>query len=474
MKKTITCWILVFGFTLSTACNDSREGVDQKSAANCGITCLVMLSAYSGMAVDGTEIVNEVTVESGLISMAEVKRYAEKKGIQSTAAMVSGDQIKTVLRPMILHVNGDHFVFVFPFQDKLVCLDPLDRIPGDLEAKPWFQNWKGACLIFEPRVPSVEESPIVCASYLFYTGAIRSTDTWATDVVLVNRGEVPVAITGSERSCACTVAQLPSEPIQPGATASVRIVYRPSVPSGGEFHRVKIMLDHATQKEINLFLIAQVVPAVSVTPPVLWLGHGRPGDQLKGEVIVMGPAENPFRIAVKEVQGLEVRTSVEGPIQDEKSNKHIRYRLTGTYTMPENIQAIGRTIVCGTIVVEISSPYDREIEILVGADLYPSVWFIPSKLPLGVVRPSLEVTKVTRLTSKVPIPSIDKACFDLPEGVEIAEIRSEQTDWLVELRITTPENEGAFTKRVVFHPSGTQAVTAELIINGFVDTNSAK
>ena len=72
-------------------------------------------------------------------------------------------------------------------------------------------------------------------------GTIKEADgEVAYDFVIKNTGTAPLIIVSASASCGCTTPKIPREPIKPGGTAKLKVIYDPTG-RPGEFEKtVKI------------------------------------------------------------------------------------------------------------------------------------------------------------------------------------------------------------------------------------------
>ncbi|MEN8929286.1 MAG: DUF1573 domain-containing protein [Flavobacteriales bacterium] len=71
-------------------------------------------------------------------------------------------------------------------------------------------------------------------------GKILSTTTNEHSFVFTNTGTEPLVISNAKGSCGCTIPQFPKEPILPGETGEIKVVYKPKGQSGLQIKTVTI------------------------------------------------------------------------------------------------------------------------------------------------------------------------------------------------------------------------------------------
>lgn len=99
----------------------------------------------------------------------------------------------------------------------------------------------------------------------FHFGTIDEGDKVEHIFVFTNTGDEPLIIEKCKGSCGCTVPQCPKEPIAPGATAEIKVVFNSK---GKKNHQEKRVTVTANTDPIQTIIkiIADVTPAAPAAP----------------------------------------------------------------------------------------------------------------------------------------------------------------------------------------------------------------
>lgn len=89
-------------------------------------------------------------------------------------------------------------------------------------------------------------------------GKIISGERVAYGFKFSNSGNAPLLITGVRSGCGCTVGDYPKEPLMPGETGRIDVVFNSSGRKGAQSENVRV-LTNATDKPINLRITAEAV-----------------------------------------------------------------------------------------------------------------------------------------------------------------------------------------------------------------------
>jgi ATP-binding cassette subfamily B protein RaxB len=82
----------------------------QTEAAECGLACLAMLSAYHGAAIDLQELRRQFSISIKGANLKTLMQHAESIGFSSRALRVELNEIAAIKLPCILHWDFNHFV----------------------------------------------------------------------------------------------------------------------------------------------------------------------------------------------------------------------------------------------------------------------------------------------------------------------------------------------------------------------------
>ena len=131
---------------------DSRNVVYQTKRNNCGPSVMKMILEYNGIDVSVEEIEKQVVLTEHGLNMNELHILAGKFGISSEGWVLTANDLLTVEYPVILFVNGQHFITADSIgRDGIYLRDPsLGRIK--LPLRRLNDIWNGETLIFRHTI----------------------------------------------------------------------------------------------------------------------------------------------------------------------------------------------------------------------------------------------------------------------------------------------------------------------------------
>jgi len=113
-----------------------------------------------------------------------------------------------------------------------------------------------AGIMASEEVVAVEESPeevvgstpqIEFDTMRVNFGTIKQGEKFEHDFHFSNTGDAPLMITNARGSCGCTVPEYPREPIAPGASGVIHVVFNSSGKSGTQHKTVTLQTNASTQ-----------------------------------------------------------------------------------------------------------------------------------------------------------------------------------------------------------------------------------
>lgn len=91
-----------------------------------------------------------------------------------------------------------------------------------------------------PPVPSGPPTTISFKKMEHDFGTVKQESENPYEFEFTNTGKNPLVITDAKGSCGCTVPEYPKEPIAPGASSKIRVVYSPGKQEGQQSKNVTI------------------------------------------------------------------------------------------------------------------------------------------------------------------------------------------------------------------------------------------
>lgn len=101
-----------------------------------------------------------------------------------------------------------------------------------------------------PPAPSGPPTTISFKKMEHNFGTIKQNSENTFEFVFTNSGSNPLVITDAQGSCGCTVPEFPKQPIPPGGSDKIKVVYKPGEQEGEQTKNVTITANTEPQQTI--------------------------------------------------------------------------------------------------------------------------------------------------------------------------------------------------------------------------------
>ncbi len=124
--------------------------IEQQSAADCGPTCLAMISQFWGKRLSLNFLRNLAEVGRSGASLKNLAKAAERLGYQARPVRASLNRLLEQKNPWIAHWEGDHYIVVYRTKgNRILVADPAKG--KLLLTRPEFlAGWTGYALLLDP------------------------------------------------------------------------------------------------------------------------------------------------------------------------------------------------------------------------------------------------------------------------------------------------------------------------------------
>lgn len=153
--------------------------IQQQSSADCGATCLAMISEYWGKKFSLNYLRELAEIGRSGASLKSLAKAAEKMGFQARPVRASLTPLRNQ-NPWIAHWQGNHYVAVYKFRNQQVLVADPAMGKRWMSVKNFAENWTGYALILDPtpqlyRNDITEQKGIKTQNFLGIIWPYRST-----------------------------------------------------------------------------------------------------------------------------------------------------------------------------------------------------------------------------------------------------------------------------------------------------------
>ncbi|TAG88235.1 MAG: ATP-binding cassette domain-containing protein [Oscillatoriales cyanobacterium] len=153
--------------------------IQQQSSADCGATCLAMISEYWGKKFSLNYLRELAEIGRSGASLKSLAKAAERMGFQARPVRASLTPLRNQ-NPWIAHWQGNHYVAVYRFKNQQVLVADPAMGKRWMSVKNFAENWTGYALILDPtpqlyRNDIGEQKGIKTKNFLGIVWPYRST-----------------------------------------------------------------------------------------------------------------------------------------------------------------------------------------------------------------------------------------------------------------------------------------------------------
>jgi ATP-binding cassette subfamily B protein len=126
--------------------------IEQQSAVDCGVACLVMVGRFWGKQFSLNQLRSIANVDRAGTSIKGLMNAAESLGFASRPVKASLDQLAKQPLPAIAHWEGKHYVVVYRISRNRVIVSDPEIGRRQLTHAEFRQGWTGYTLLLQPTI----------------------------------------------------------------------------------------------------------------------------------------------------------------------------------------------------------------------------------------------------------------------------------------------------------------------------------
>ncbi|MGL4514135.1 MAG: DUF1573 domain-containing protein [Lacipirellulaceae bacterium] len=137
----------------------------------------------------------------------------------------------------------------------------------------------------------------------FNFGTMQRGATETHEFVFKNTGDAPLSLKVGQTSCKCTLGQVSSAPLAPGASVPVKLEWSAKV-AAGEFRQTATILTNDPRKpRVDLMVNGTVTDATGIVPADFLLGEFTTDDERTASIEIGAYKETPIEVTATMAEG---------------------------------------------------------------------------------------------------------------------------------------------------------------------------
>jgi hypothetical protein len=238
----------------------------------------------------------------------------------------------------------------------------------------------------EPRPPVAEDPPFpkaVVAERVFDFGRMGTDEQRKHRFRIENRGEAPLVIAKGPTECKCTLSNLASHQVAPGASTEIEVEWTPRAPDRLFDKTAIIWTNDPASPEIHLEVAGKVVPTLEVAPRTWNAGAVTDDQDGTARGTVVSETAGDFQIVAIEPPDPNIKVSFQAMAPRELARRHLRAGYEFLVTVGKNIR-LGHFR--SRLRIATSLPDKQSVDVEVTGQRSGPIRFLPAVALVGAAR----------------------------------------------------------------------------------------
>ncbi len=297
----VVCFVgALFAQSTETDVRVSSSAPNDKPDELCGPRSLLVVATLFGKEETLESFVDLCKSDEKGISLYHVAEAAKASGWTVKARRLKTRDFKSISDPVIVHVDGNHFLVVEGVYGGLFRLIDHDINTPVIQTEAEFKKrFSGAALIIQRPKRAKGDPVLKMKSVIYDIGTVPRGVRVQHDFELTNQGKDILEIESVKTTCGCLVIAPTDREISRGETAAVHAAMTVEQQLREEFQTRTVVLRTADPAHpvTLLTLIARLDGRVGIKPVRLFVGDVRSSEVVTRTVSLLRTPDYPFKIA---------------------------------------------------------------------------------------------------------------------------------------------------------------------------------
>jgi len=291
------------------------------------------------------------------------------------------------------------------------------------------------------------------------------------EFVLTNVGNKPIKIVNMRVDCGCSASLSDEAPVQPGASCSINVIYKPEYKTGAANKRITVYTDVTSAKNpcewFELTLKASIKSLLKLEPGNVYFKKVNSGSPATESVKISASDNSSVTITDVNCKSEYLETKLEKTENKPDEPASWILNLTLKETAP-----VGRF--SDTVTIKTDSKLQSEINLDVMGFVRGTVTVRPTQCYLGTLSPGDSVDQTFTVSETGEETSLEEPSIsDPPEWLKYTiETESEKKRYKVNVTFTVPNDQtGRFSKTFTINVGHKSLKEVEIPVFGYILSN---
>lgn len=363
------------------------EGAEVVIGANdCGPLSLQVICMFYGIPSTVDELAVLAQTDISGTTVANLCNAAKQKGLSTAMIKWSIEELKTADSPVIVFVDGNHFMVVESFEQGMFKIWDVPEPPATISEGAFIPRWKGHVITFHPTFD--ETGPRIAVDRALYDfGQIWEEQKVRHTFAVRNLGNTDLEISDVQSSCRCTSLVVTNRLLAPSEIGQIEVEYDSRGYRGKAEESVTITSNDPVRPTTVLSVYGHVLSIPKALPETLSI---RDDIKQTEQIFIQSSSDPPVKI-------VSVTSNVAGIVSTIMQVKHqVTVKLE---IAPNALNGISDA----KVLIHTDSAQTPTIEVPIVVQKGEAISFSPKRLLFGSVK--LGVSRKREIRLSVPEPS---------------------------------------------------------------------
>jgi len=265
---------------------------EERSRVACGPVALAIAAQLSGVYVEPAVLIAECELTPKGASPEDLERLAAKHGLRARQVRWDWNRLSSHTRPVVLHVDGTHYVVAHPGEPRDTSPEGSDsiRIYEPVGAATWWSRrtledrWAGLAVVVEAQ-PS--QDVLGVGTWWVDIGSRRCTGSAEFVVPVRNDSPDRTTLRIARTSCECTAAKFDRQELAPGDVSILTAAVNLEKKRGPFRERVHLTSQAGARSHTWCITLAGTsIGEIEFSAREVALGDLRPGDNKSVSIVL--------------------------------------------------------------------------------------------------------------------------------------------------------------------------------------------
>ena len=418
--------------------------MDVPLGTDCGPRALQVICQFAGRDTALDELTTLCSTTDNGTTVANLFHAAEQKGFETQAAIMNirelQDRLRKTKQPIIVFVDGDHFIVVTEIKDNNVHTIDSPGLSKRITVQAFEKRWQGHAFILTEK-STINDGPAIRFDRAMYDfGEVAAGRRINHIFQYTNVGNKILKIASIQSSCNCTTNHFSHDLVLPAKSGEIPVIYT-AKGVGKQTEQLKVFSNDPIKPVTVLTITGNVRPLPFATPPKLFFTT----KNSKKEIHLRQLSQGAVRILKLDATSPNIIT------HDYESGSNVNGQSTISVSLDESTVSQSFR---AKLLIHIDHPDVTTIEVPIQYTPAAAIKVTPARIFMGITKSDESLTYSVSIRSKDDNPfEITDVTVDSPYlTTKTTEVESAK-EFALEVGVRPNAPEGIIKETIKVHTS---------------------